>query len=237
MSYLWDATNTLIPQGPTLTSTALPPTQTPGPIGNPIGGHSFTIWQTAQLQPIVDTTSSSLPTIVPGSMFFVANFPAWSPDGAHLFLNMNVYDVLVTQKNGSSTLPSLPGSATSSDTPRLSIRDKGLSTALADTQFGLTADGNPDVLTATWRPDGRVVAVSITPSGTSSQVNPIPAKVRLYDCMTGKLLIILRGQQSSDTQQRGVLYLRWSSDGSHLVLLDGGTGQLTIWGSGQLPKG
>lgn len=237
IGYSWDATNTLAPQGPTLTSTTLPPTQTLGPIGNPIGGHSFTVWQTAQLQPIVDTTSSSLPAIVPGSMYFVADFPAWSPDGALLFLNMNIFDVLVTQKNDSSTLPTQPGSHISSDTPLLSMRDKGLSTALADTQFALTADGNPDVLTAAWRPDGRVLAVSITRSATSSGANQTPAKVRLYDCTTGKLLITLRGQQVSNTQQAGVLYLRWSSNSSHLVLLDGGTGQLSIWGSSQLPKG
>lgn len=87
-----------------------------------------------------------------------------------------------------------------------------------------------------WRFDGRVVAASILTSSTRDQVNVGPAQVRLYDCASGRLLGTLQGQLLPNTQQAGALYLRWAPDGSHLVLLDTGTGKLTIWGPSQLPQ-
>ncbi|HEU5347688.1 MAG TPA: hypothetical protein VFU63_03650 [Ktedonobacterales bacterium] len=232
LSYTWDSTDTLVAQGQKLSHTTVPPTPEVGPLGDPIGGQSFTTWQPAQIQPIVDTTTD-IPSAIPNAYIFGADFPAWSPDSTRLFLNvnMNISEVLTAQGNGADNL-----GRSAVQMSLLPMRDKGLAAAIADLKPTVNPAGSPQVMDAAWRFDGRVVAASILTSSTRDRASAGPAQVRLYDCASGRLLGTLQGQPLSNTQQAGALYLRWTPDGSHLLLLDTGNGKLTIWGPGQLPK-
>lgn len=82
-----------------------------------------------------------------------------------------------------------------------------------------------------WRPDGRVVALDAAANDHS---------VQLYDCATGRLLaslVPLTQNEARNTphEQGEVNVLRWSPDGSKLLLFDTTLGRVTIWSGAALP--
>jgi hypothetical protein len=239
LSYTWDSTDTLIPQGPALSPTTLSPAPTPGPIGTPIGGSAFTMWQTTQAQFAIDQTSSPLPSPVPGLFLLSTDFPMWSPGGTRLllapFLFTQPFAVLVSKGYTPPTADVLASLKLRPNTPLLPMRDKGLAAALASLKPFQGTNGAPTTVTLAWRPDGRVLAALIPPASRSGQIGVTPAVVKLYDCATGNLLDTLREQTPPGLPDASV-YLSWTPDGSHLLLLDTGASSLIFWGPDQLPK-
>ncbi|HEY1391370.1 MAG TPA: hypothetical protein VGF38_22720 [Ktedonobacterales bacterium] len=238
LGYTWDATGALAPHGPTLTYTApAQPAPTPGTIGSPVGSSSFTIWQPAQVSFVTDPSSSNSSARVPGLYRFSTDFPIWSPDGSWLYLDMRVNDVIVADGYSLPDAGSPLMRQIGSDTPVLPMRDKGLAAALASQSQKpfQDASGAPNSVAVAWRPDGRALAVVIPPVVVPGKVALAPAGVDIYDCATGKLLATLH-QPTSPNSQSDPLFLRWTTDSSHLLLLDAPTGYFTIWGPDQLPN-
>lgn len=235
LSYLWDASNTLVPQGPALSLASLPAAPALGPIGNSIGGRDFTIWQPAQVEYLMDTASGAQPAPVPGLFSFLDDFAVWSPDGSRLFPHMNASGVLVADGREAPSPETLAPLRLASTTALIPMRDKGLAAALAEMQ-PVDAFGNRSALSAVWRPDGRVLAVPVRTPAVPGAVNKTPAEVRLYDCATGKRLATLPEPVEANGRPQGNLYLRWTPDGTQLVLLDAGLNRLISWGPKQLPS-
>ncbi|HEX6122618.1 MAG TPA: hypothetical protein VFY89_05630, partial [Ktedonobacterales bacterium] len=68
----WGPHGTLVPQSATAAE------RSPAPVGNPMGGASFSPWQAGQVQATTD------------GGYFDAGFNAWSPDGRYLALGLGV---------------------------------------------------------------------------------------------------------------------------------------------------
>jgi hypothetical protein len=212
-----------------LSSVAPPPVPSLGPVGNPDGGSSFTVWQPAVVIGVVRPGPDGGLTNLPGVYELSAMFMAWSPDGRYLL------DTVVP--GGVLELPSTPVptqdqlSAYGIDgVPLLPLRDTGLAQALRAVN-----PINSLGASITWRPDGRVLA-AYAPS-TMFAVPP----VTLYDCATGRQLAALLppalGPASGATPLLGqVTLLRWSPDGTHLLLYALPLGQIVLWGPQHLPR-
>lgn len=227
MSYAWDSDGSLAVQGQLLSLISIPSTSPLGPIGNPDGDSSFTVWQPAIITPIVGTGGNTSINYLYG-----AHFPAWSPDGSHLILDVDVFDLLVTDR---SRLPSAANLASQRIAARalLPARDKGLTQILADASR--TMPGSTGSIQVLWRPDGRIVATPLQPSFSPRDPASAAPEVRLYDCATGQLLSTLREPIQPTSQESTPVYVRWSPDGSHLLLLDSEYGTLALWSLSQLP--
>ncbi|MGH2515480.1 MAG: hypothetical protein ACRDHP_07475, partial [Ktedonobacterales bacterium] len=224
LRYAWSTDDTLAAQGPPLSSASVPPAPSLGPIGNPDGGSSFTIWQPEAVMPVANTNNLYL---------FGPAFAAWSPDGSRLILRINVFGVL-------STDPSSPPSADVLASQRLTeaalfpLRDKGLVNGLADVRSS-RAGSNTDSVPVLWRPDGRAVAVVTQPIASPDNPTTAEPSVRIYDCASGKLLGTVR-EQISSTSAGTAANVSWSADGTHLLMLDSSNLDVIIWGPGQLPS-
>ena len=129
--------------------------------------------------------------------------------------------------------------------PNIAIRDPALQglfvslTASANTGGHLLDD-------IAWSPNGRVLAAipddisnNLTGGGAGSST------VTFYDCATGKTIGTLRPQASShisapegfaDPNLISISLLRWSADGSHVLVYSDQLGTITVWGPGMLPQ-
>jgi hypothetical protein len=79
LAYYWGTHGTLLPREllPTTSVSAIP---SPGPIGNPDGDASFTIWQPALMHAILFADASGVSSVYT----WRTSFAAWSPDGRYL---------------------------------------------------------------------------------------------------------------------------------------------------------
>lgn len=203
-SYQWSADGSLVAQ-PLPASTT--PTQSLAPVGNPDGGTSFTLWQPGLL------------TYTSNEYVWQTDIAAWSPDDRYLIQRL-AYNAPLAQDTGS--------------TPSLPIRDTGLSAATVlarQNPFEIITPvvpaGGPSPHSGVfmaWRPDGRVLAVDARTADGS---------VVLYACASGKQDAILTPYSDNTTttgfREGDENVLRWSPDGSRLLLLDTQLGTLTIW--------
>jgi WD40 repeat protein len=176
----------------------------PGPIGNPDGGSSFTIWQPG-LAIILSQAHS------PSIYIWKTSVTAWSPDGNYLVEGVSLKAII--EPSGRH----FPNEGILNDlhlnhTPLLPIRD----TALLRATLGSLA--------MAWRPDGRVLA---TTNFTGS--------VDLYDCATGQKLATLIPHMNHTPISGSPALLRWSPDGTRLLLSSAQWGIINTWGPGQLP--
>src|SRR5207248_11316616 len=76
VAYRWDTRGRLIPILP-LTNNGVPPTPPPGPVGNPNGSNSFTVWQSGFANWIMLEHGSSVST-------WSTDLAAWSSDRRYL---------------------------------------------------------------------------------------------------------------------------------------------------------
>jgi WD40 repeat protein len=214
LAYHWEPGGLLVPDGPP------PDTAAPqgGPVGNPAQGTTFSAWQPGDL---------SRSTEFDGSRYYhiytwTTTFSTWSPDGRYLVDAIS--EIARLQPNGEPQ-PSLDAlQAMGADRmPIFPLRDA----ALQHLTRGLTYDLPGPGLQLAWRPDGRVLAVF--GSGDT---------VQLFDCTSGRFLKTLAAEDGSPAPSATsqLVVLRWSPDGSHLLLVGPAMDTLAIWGPAQLPR-
>lgn len=229
VAYRWQPDGSLATD--TLLSTDAPPPVPPlGAVGNPDGGSSFTIWQPGLVTGVAELSPNGLLTNLPGVYTLSAAFVAWSPDGRYLL------DVIIPE--GLLELPTTPPPTQDqlnaygvAGVLFLPLRDAGLAQALRAL--------NPINRVGTslaWRPDGRVLA-AYAPENVFA-----PHPLIIYDCATGRQLAALLPPAVSETSRntsligQSTILLRWSPDGTHLLLFALALGQVVVWGPDQLPR-
>ncbi len=179
-----------------------------GPVGNPDGAPSFTIWQPGSANFISLADPSSVYPIYTWS----TDFAAWSPDGRYLIDGISLSGLL---KPPGQLFPSHKALVASSmeRAPLLPIHDGALLTAV-------------DSATAiAWSPDGRELTAY-----TAGNI------VNLYDCINGHKLVSFHIPTKSAAPPEQAVVIRWSPDGSHLLLSNIAWGLVSLWSLQQLPK-
>jgi WD40 repeat protein len=177
----------------------------PGPVGNPDGGSSFTIWQPG-LAIIISRAHT------PSIYIWKTNVTAWSPDGNYLVEGIGLKAV-IEQSGHPFPDPVLLAALHLEHTPLLPVHD----TALLRATFGSLA--------IAWRPDGRILAAT-----------NFTGSVDLFDCATGQKLGTLFTPMNHTPISGSPALLRWSPDGTRLLLSSAQWGIVNVWGPGQLPQ-
>jgi hypothetical protein len=222
LTYHWSADGQLLPGIPVPSgSSSSVLTSSSGPIGNPDGSSSFSIWQPGTATWTAQNGNGAVH--LPGVYLWQTYFTAWSPDGRYLIYGLTAGSLL-----------HIPGQKAVS---QQALNDLGVdqysTIQVRNTTFihllrSLSSStGSPSGMSVnvSWRPDGRVVATDA--AGT----------VNIYDCNTGQKLAALIPQHLYPLNLDGGTgdVLRWSPDGSHLLLASTTWG-LSIWGPSQLPN-
>ncbi|MEO8970952.1 MAG: hypothetical protein ABI406_05035 [Ktedonobacteraceae bacterium] len=187
----------------------------PNAIGDPDGGAAFTLWQPGQ---IGLTTGNGNGVFPPGIATWSTYFAAWSPDGRYI-----VDRLLVDGRFN------IPGRPIPDDQilltldmdllPLLPVRDKGLQRVLQifATNPAQTSFSGASV---SWRFDGRALAISGI-DGTNN--------VNIYRCTDGNHVATLLPSSEGPAALGGSFVLRWSDDGSHVLLYNVSIGTVMIW--------
>jgi dipeptidyl aminopeptidase/acylaminoacyl peptidase len=226
---------------PVLTASATSAILPAGPVGNPDGGSSFSIWQPGLVSGQISDAmrQAKLPPIPT----FSTSFLAWSPDGQY------VLDVIAQDWRLNSPQTPVPSAASLQATglagaPVLPARDaiaadlSSQTPAHVHNPFGVSRSEAGAALA--WSPSGRYVALLERIGPASSVVNPNQLRVVVFDTATAKPLVTLNPEVAANPNYRdtvgGYTSLRWSADGSHLLLFDGNLGAISVFGPAQLPK-
>jgi hypothetical protein len=232
--YSWSPDDHLIPAG-SLTSASSPT----GPVGDPDGGNAFTIWQPAIIELFAEPEAPYVYT-------WYSSFLAWSPDGRYLIDSVSLRGVVHPVGEPIPTAGELDEVVGPLTPPTMPIRD----TAQQQLYVLLTkiaAGGNKLFGDIAWNPTGRILA-AISDNGSSDATSGSASSppVTLYDSATGKSLGTLQppavthasaNGSSSSSDINLISLLRWSADGSHLLVYSDQTGIITIWGPSMLPHG
>ncbi|HEX8981313.1 MAG TPA: hypothetical protein VF792_00965 [Ktedonobacterales bacterium] len=221
-AYSWNADGSLTPMDATAD----------GPVGQPDGGKSFTIWQTGQMQIAYqhdDQTGQETP--VPQDILWGLQGQVVSSDGRYLYPYVGTIVSLVPPST----------KQVYAKAPTFQPHDKAqLALATQLTQLPLDAGlfNNYGQTQLSWRADGRVLAYL----SSQHQSNPSggmkdKTTISLYDTSTGALLKVLVPDVTGlQTTSFGNIAMAWSPDGSRLLYMDNTYGAITIWGPGALPK-
>jgi hypothetical protein len=224
--YRWQTDATPVSLIP-LTSVVPPSAPPPGPVGNPDGGRSFTIWQPGVVTGVGPPGDDGQLNYLPGVYQLNGAFVVWSPDGRYL-LDSVIPQALLELPGTPLPTPDQLSASGMDGVPLLPVRDTGLAQALrAQNPINLIG------MYVAWRPDGRVLA-SYAPQ-TLLAVPP----VSLFDCATGRRLNVALpptlGEPSIAPPLPGQsTLLRWSPDGKHLLLYALPLGQVVLFGPQQL---
>ena len=111
--------------------------------------------------------------------------------------------------------------------PVLQVHNKALAQVLHTLSSLPDTNGNPNggpSINVSWRPDGRVLAMDNA------------GHVDIYDCASGRKLSSLAPSTPPDRLNGFQDVLRWSPDGTHLLLSSTDWGPMQLWGPGQLPQ-
>jgi hypothetical protein len=151
-------------------------------------------------------------TNISGLSVWSTNFGAWSPDGRYLIDGMSQAGLMEPQGHPLPDAQALEQMRMAS-MPLLPAHDAAL------LQVALTTS------VVAWRPDGRILAA----------FNYYDA-VNLYDCVTGRKIASLPLSFRNEPLAGSAALLRWSPDGSRLLLSSAQGGAITLWGPVQLPQ-
>lgn len=218
-SYHWGAGDVLIAD--TQTGTASAPVTPLSPVGNPDGDSSFSTWQPGF---IFQVTQNGNGTIHTGVYVWQSFFPAWSPDGRSLADGL-VSEVLLEVPGQKAISRQELKDLVVDKLPALQVRDKALVQVLHTLPSQPDTNGDLNI-NVSWRPDGRVLATYNA------------GKVTIYDCATGqKLASLVPPMPPASLNGAGGpgAVLRWSPDGTYLLLSSTSWGPIQLWGPDQLP--
>src|ERR1051326_5790234 len=185
-------------------------------IGDPDGGRSFTIWQPGMSTLYMQNggVSTDVPEIYTWNTLFVA----WSPDGRYLldaFFLEGRFQVPGQPLPSQQTLAGLH----MQQLPVLRVRDMALQHLL------LTLNASSTSVLASWHPDGYILA------SYSYQMGDLD----LFSCVTGdEIASLLLPTPFANFVLGGTTIMRWSPDGSRLLLFDPQLGMVMTWQIGRL---
>lgn len=231
LAYQWTAGDDLAATA-SLTTTSPPSAAPIGAIGLPDGDSAFAVWQPAAITLRAPREAGGQPA-PDGAYVLSASFAIWSPDGRYLIPNAGAQARLQPADMpvpSPATLAALGLDAM----PLLPVRDRALQVALD--RLGARAPdqrGGSPMLVA-WSPNGRLLAVQLVPSELNDSPHVTHHALIVYDCATGKALTALV-PDSTDTPVEGPTIVRWSPDGTRVMLFDGALGTLTLFGPGKVP--
>lgn len=151
-------------------------------------------------------------TTIAGYYGWSTTFSAWSPDGRYLIDDINLQGFY---KPPASIIPDVQALS------KLKLRHNRLLSPRNVAVFDLLR-GSPLV---SWRPDGCVLATYFA-----------HGMIVFYDNRTGQSLRTILLPSNQHLLVGSLALLRWSPDGSHLLLSSPSNGLLNIWGPGQLPQ-
>ena len=222
LRYSWRPDGSLAGSG--ALNTANPPAPAPlGPVGNPDGGTSFTVWQGMGVQADVGDPQNPQSAAAFGA---ASDFLAWSPDGTYLFSASYAWRVQPSkQPIPSATQLEREGAA---NLPLLPIRDAAMDAMLSpqpgDHPYTFASDA------FTWSPNGKMLA-AIADGG--AQTISADVTVLIADCASGKTLATLQVGNTS-TAYGNIASLQWSPDGKSLLI--GAESEYFVVGPGTLPQ-
>ena len=205
LAYHWGPKGTLLP-GHLLPTQFLPAAPPLGARGNPDGDASFTLWQPAVTQVTVAYSSE---VYTPHS--WRTSFAAWSADGRYLIPDLSFWGLLDSPEGISAETKF--GKVTEMARERNETGAVGLTNQCA---AQLQAVNTP--LAFAWSPNGRVLADYGAGNG-----------VDIYECPTGHKLTSLSLQSQDAAPSAEAVALRWSPDGSHLLLSSTAFGLVSLW--------
>ena len=213
-AYRWGPNGTLIPEFIRGHYLRIPRSKVDrlqiGHIGNPDGEQSFTLWQPGI--GMLNTRDSMGHTYTPGFFTWNTNFSAWSPDERYLISSVYIKGVL--QLPGQP----FPDSQTlakfhMNSLPYFAVRDLALQRLL------LALDASTFNIVVAWHPAGFFLAA----------YDYGMVDLDLYDCSTGANVALLELPDELRTDLSGTTVLRWSPDGTRLLLFDAQLSTVTIW--------
>ena len=207
LAYHWGPKGTVIP-GRLLPTQFLPAAPPLSPIGNPDGDASFTLWQPGLAQ----VTSSTDPSGTSSTIHtWSTSFAAWSPDGRYLINDLSFWGLLTSPEVISAGTPFFQGIDPARD--RSETGAEGLTNqCAAQLQAGKTT------LAFAWSPNGRVLA----DYGAGKRVD-------LSDCPTGHQFASFTLQSQYPAPSADAVALRWSPDGTRLLLSNVASGLVSLW--------
>lgn len=194
------------------------------PVGAPDGGQTFAAWQPGNLFFVTKSDKATEnATVVAQDIGWVSYISPLSPDGRYY------YPTLIA--SGSLVPPSTQRVV--ANEPMLQPHDQALVALGQQLMQTPSPSQNSGVLVA-WRPDGRYLA-AYAPNAADPSANTFA--VAIYDTASGKLVKRVTPDFTGlHASPAGIIALRWSSDGSHLLLADNVYGAITVWGPGALPR-
>ena len=232
LGYRWGANGALDSETP-LSASAPPAQVTPGPVGSP-NGDRFTIWQPGWLdEQTTDPTTGQVYN--PGVYTWYSTFLAWSPDGRYLrqlSLSGRLAPADGKQPSG-ATLKAL----NQEKSPILPVRDNGLKQVIDIlTQNARNSLGTAGALqSVAWRPDGKYLATQTIATNPNGDDSAESHQVVVYECATGAIWGILH-PETRNAAGGSTQWLRWSPNGTRILVSDPSLGALTIWGPEMLPR-
>ncbi len=206
LAYHWGPKGTVNP-GRLLPTQFLPAAPPLSPIGNPDGDASFTLWQPA----VAQVTSFTDPSGTYRIHSWSTSFAAWSPDGRYLITDLRFWGLLASPEVISAGPPFFQGSDPSRD--RSETGAQGLTN-----QCAARLQAVKTTLAFAWSPNGRVLA----DYGAGKRVD-------LSECPTGHKLAPFTLQSQDPAPSADAVALRWSPDGSHLLLSSVASGLVSLW--------
>lgn len=222
-AYQWGTHGDLLPQGAYTTATP-PRPDTLGAVGNPVGGKSFTVWQSASVELTKQGQSSDSTISGPGVYLWNSYFCAWSPDGRYIIDALIITARMEPEGFPKPTKRDLT-TLQMNDFPLLPVRDAALRAVLLS--FAGKSDSRQDFAFVSWSPSGRALAVQ------QSSWPRFGRSVDVYQSSTGyrRAVLSMPFLPAPATGQNGFFQdgFSWSPDGSMILAQDPITGVWAIW--------
>ena len=214
----------------------------PSPVGPADGGTAFSIWQPGVARLISQIYTGNLeqsqPLRTPVETWD-SPFAAWSANGKYLLAESGIFGWRVAVPGAQTPDKATLAQVGLGGAPVMQARDAALVAVLKsyhDLSVNPGASNTP--LYLAWSPDGKRLAVEASAYTLRGQTSPQikDFAVQIYDCASGKLLGTLIPNLTLNGDYSGTAFLRWSADGSRLLLYNPLLSGAQVWGATELPK-